>query len=99
MTPSPPTPGGGTVDKDSIIASLLEETNKLRAEVSKLEEKIEHGEAFETTFAASKFTSRHLKFEEIPATGMPAKHVVRSIACFWSCLCGLMTPVQHYRPA
>ncbi len=66
----------GTLDKDAIISSLVEETRKLRATVAKLEEKIEHGEAFDTTFAASKYASRHLKREEIPSDGMPAKHVV-----------------------
>eukprot|EP00804_Cyclotella_cryptica_P010916 CCRYP_018966-RA/>CCRYP_018966-RA protein AED:0.11 eAED:0.11 QI:102/0.87/0.77/1/1/1/9/454/601 len=68
-----------TFDKDAIITALVEETRKLRAMVSKLEEKIEHGEAFDTTFAASKYASRHLKREEIPSDGMPAKHVVRLI--------------------
>ncbi|KAL7483135.1 hypothetical protein ACHAW6_008786 [Cyclotella cf. meneghiniana] len=69
----------GTLDKDAIISSLVEETQKLRATVAKLEEKIEHGEAFDTTFAASKYASRHLKREEIPSDGMPAKHVAHLI--------------------
>lgn len=69
----------GTIDKDAIISSLVEETRKLRATLSKLEEKIEHGEAFDTTFAASKYASLHLKRGEIPSDGMPAKHVARLI--------------------
>ena len=48
MTPTPaPTETEG-VDKDAIIASLVEETRKLQATVSNLQQKIAHGESFDT---------------------------------------------------
>jgi hypothetical protein len=72
-----PNPIDSTVDKDALIASLVEETRKLQATVSNLEEKIRLGESFDTTFAASKYSSEgEGAYGEIPQTGMPAKHVV-----------------------
>lgn len=50
----------------------------LQSKVDSLEGKIRHGEAFDTTFEASKYSKGEVaNLEEIPETGMPAKHVVR----------------------
>ena len=65
------------IDKDALIASLVEETRKLQSTVSDLQTKIQHGEAFDTTFEASRYSrGEAASFREIPETGMPAKHVV-----------------------
>lgn len=65
------------VDKDAIIASLVEQTRNLQSKVSFLEEKIKHDETFDMTFEASKYTRTYVvDFGEIPPMGMPAKHVV-----------------------
>lgn len=45
MTPSPTETG---MDKDAIIASLVDETRKLQATVNTLQQKIAHGESFDT---------------------------------------------------
>ncbi|KAL3802921.1 hypothetical protein ACHAWO_003553 [Cyclotella atomus] len=74
-------PIDSAIDKDALIASLVEETRRLQATVSNLEEKIRLGESFDTTFAASKYSSDgEGAYGEIPQTGMPAKHVV-SLMC------------------
>lgn len=73
-----PNPSDSTVDKDAIIASLVEQTRMLQSKVESLEGKIKHGEAFDTTFEASQYSRGGVAtIEEIPDTGMPAKHVVR----------------------
>lgn len=66
-------------DKDAIIAALRAETQKLHETVAKLAARIEHGESFETTYAASKSASKSRHYNEIPDQGMSAKHVAAII--------------------
>lgn len=77
MTPTT-TDQTAAIDKDAIIASLIKQTSMLQTTVNNLEEKIKQGEAFDTTFEASKYTRTYVADHgEIPQFGMPAKHVVR----------------------
>mmetsp|Transcript_13446 Transcript_13446/g.28226 ORF Transcript_13446/g.28226 Transcript_13446/m.28226 type:complete len:389 (-) Transcript_13446:18-1184(-) len=66
-------------DKDAIIAALRAETQKLHEMVFKLAARIEHGESFETTYAASKSASKSRHYNEIPDQGMSANHVAAII--------------------
>lgn len=57
------------------VASLQKELADTRNVVRQLAKRIEHGESFDTTYAASCYASKSHNFNEIPEKGMPAKHV------------------------
>lgn len=57
------------------VASLQRELAETRNIVKQLEKRIQHGESFDTTYAASCHARTSHNFDEIPQRGMPAKHV------------------------
>mmetsp|Transcript_12552 Transcript_12552/g.20694 ORF Transcript_12552/g.20694 Transcript_12552/m.20694 type:complete len:310 (+) Transcript_12552:2133-3062(+) len=66
-------------DQTAQVASLQKELDKTRDLVKVLAERIKHGEANDTIYAASCYAGDAHNFNAIPQNGMPAKHVANLI--------------------